>query len=116
MSLPTESVFVYWENAASETADADNPTATFSTIYEGGAYDATTLLRCKAKGNNQFGQCQAGILRTDDRQASLDTKSPRGKAFNINFLMTDYVNATVGEADAQLKGVTWIVTRDNGEV
>jgi hypothetical protein len=117
--FPTESLFVYWDTAASAPASmpagADNATAPFATQYEGGQYDATTLLRCKAKGAAAFGQCPAGILRMEDGQASIVIQSPRGAQFTVNF-MTDYVNATVGEVRAELKGDLWTLTRDNGEV
>ena len=113
--FPSESIFVYWDNAASEPAAADNATAPFATKYEGGEYDATTLLRCKAAGDREYGNCPAGILRMEDGQASIVIQSPRGQQFTVNF-MTDYVNATVGEVDAKLDGDMWTVTRDNGEV
>jgi len=113
--FPTESVFVYWDNAASEPAAADNATAPFGTKYAGGEYDATTLLRCKAAGDKEYGNCPAGILRMEDGQASIVIQSQLGEQFTINF-MTDYVNATVGEVDARLNGDLWTVTRDNGEV
>jgi hypothetical protein len=113
--FPKESVFVYWDNAASKPAAADNPTAPFATKYEGGQYDATTLLRCKAAGDKEYGNCPAGILRMEHGQASIVIQSPRGAEFTINF-MTDYVNATVGEVKAKLNGDLWTVTRDNGEV
>jgi hypothetical protein len=113
--FPKESVFVYWDNAASAPADADNATAPFATKYAGGEYDATTLLRCKAAGDRAFGNCPAGILRMEDGQASIVIQSPRGAQFTINF-MTDYVNATVGEVATVLNGDLWTVTRDNGEV
>ena len=113
--FPKESLFVYWDNAASAPAAVDNPTAPFATKYEGGEYDATTLLRCKAKGAATFSQCPAGILRMDNGKASIVIQSPPGQQFTVNF-MTDYVNATVGEVDARLNGDLWTVTRDNGEV
>lgn len=113
--FPKESLFVYWDNAASKPAAADNATAPFATKYEGGKYDATTLLRCKVKGAARFGQCPAGILRMEGGQASIVIQSPRGAQFTINF-MSDYVNATVGKVRAKLNGDTWTVTRDNGEV
>jgi hypothetical protein len=113
--FPSESVFVYWDNAASEPAAADNATAPFATKYSGGAYDATTLLRCKAAGDREYGNCPAGILRMENRQASIVIQTQLGKQFTVNF-MTDYVNATVGEVDAELNGDLWTVTRDNGEV
>jgi hypothetical protein len=113
--VPTESVFVYWDNAASGSADADNATAPFATKYEGGEYDATTLLRCKAPGEADFGNCPAGILRMDNAQASVVIQSPGGAQFTVNF-MTDYINATVGEATAAREDDLWTVTRDNGEV
>jgi len=106
-----ESVYVYWSTAALNPSDEDNPTAPFSTKD----YDATTLLRCKAAGDAEFGNCPAGILRMENREASIVVQSQLGKQFTINF-MTDYVNATVGEVDAKLEGDTWTVTRDNGEV
>ncbi len=113
--FPKESLFVYWDNAASQPAGADNPTAPFATKYEGGQYDATTLLRCKAAGDKEYGNCPAGILRMEGGQASIVVQSQLGKQFTINF-MKDYVNATVGEVKAKLKGDLWTVTRDNGEV
>ncbi len=113
--FPTQSVFVYWDNAASESATADNATAPFATKYAGGEYDATTLLRCKAAGDTDFGNCPAGILRMDAGQASIVIQSPRGEEFTVNFI-TDYVNATVGAVDAKLDGDLWTVTRDNSEV
>jgi len=113
--FPDESVYVYWDTSALHPSDADNPTAPFATKYVGGDYDATTLLRCKAAGDREYGNCPAGILRMEDKQASIVVQSQVGKQFTINF-MKDYVNATVGEVDARLDGDTWIVTRDNGEV
>jgi hypothetical protein len=113
--FPKESVFVYWDKAASQPAAADNPTAPFATRYEGGEYDATTLLRCKAAGDREYGNCPAGILRMENGQASIVVRSQLGKKLTINFT-TDYVNATVGEVDARLEGDMWTVTRDNGEV
>ena len=78
-------------------------------------YDATTLLRCKAAGDREYGNCPAGILRMENRQASIVIQTQLGKQFTINF-MTDYVNATVGEVKAERNGDLWTVTRDNGEV
>lgn len=113
--FPDESVYVYWDTSALQPSAEDNPTAPFSTKYAGGDYDATTLLRCKAAGDAEYGNCPAGILRMENRQASIVVQSQLGQQFTINF-MTDYVNATVGEVDARLEGDTWIVTRDNGEI
>jgi hypothetical protein len=113
--FPKESLFVYWDNAASQPAGADNATAPFATKYEGGQYDATTLLRCKAAGDKEYGNCPAGILRMESGQASIVVHSQLGKQFTINF-MKDDVNATVGEVKAKLNGDLWTVTRDNGEV
>ena len=113
--FPSESLFVWWDNAASKPAGADNATAPFATKYEGGEYDATTLLRCKAAGDREYGNCPAGILRMEGGQASIVVQSQLGKQFTINF-MTDYVNATVGEVKAKLNGDLWTITRDNGEV
>jgi hypothetical protein len=110
-----ESLFVYWDNAASQSAGADNATAPFATRRDGGTYDATTLLRCKSGGDKAFGTCPAGILRMENAQASIVVQSPHGKQFTINFL-TDVVNATVGEVEATVKDGLWTVTRDNGEV
>jgi hypothetical protein len=113
--FPKESLFVYWDTAASASAGADNPTAPFATKYEGGKYDATTLLRCKAAGDREYGNCPAGILRMENGQASIVVQSQLGKQFTINF-MKDYVNATAGQVKAKLNGDMWTVTRDNGEV
>ena len=113
--FPDESVYVYWDTSALKPSEDDNPTAPFSTKYSGGDYDATTLLRCKAATDSEYGNCPAGILRMENRQASIVVQSQLGKQFTINF-MTDYVNATGHEVDAKLAGDTWTVTLDNGEV
>jgi len=113
--FPDISLFLYWDTSAMRPTEADNPTAPFSTKYAGGEFDATTLLRCKAAGDTEYGRCPAGILRMDDNQASIAIKSQRGQQFTINF-MKGYVNATVGEVEARREGDTWIVRRDNGEV
>ena len=102
---------MYWDTSALKPSEKDDPTAPFSTKD----YDATTLLRCKSAGDNEYGSCPAGISRMDDGQASITVKSPLGEQFTLNF-MTDYVNATNHEADARLQGDTWIVNVDNGEV
>lgn len=108
--FPDESVFVYWRTDALHP-DPDNPTAPFSTAD----YDATTLLRCRAAGQEEFGSCPAGILRMEDKQASVVVLSPAGATFTINF-MTDHINATNREAKARLEGDTWIVTIDGTDV
>ena len=110
--LEDESVYVYWNTAALEPqADQDNPTAPFSTDK----YDATTLLRCRAVGDEEFGTCPAGILRMEEGQASIVVQNQLGEGVTINFLK-DYVNATNREADARLEGDTWIVTINGEEV
>jgi hypothetical protein len=110
--LPDESVYVYWDTSALQPpADKDNPTAPYTTSD----YDATTLLRCRATGASDFGNCPAGILRMEDNQASVVVTSPDGEEFTINF-MTGYVNATNREVKAELNGDTWTVTTDKGEV
>ena len=109
--FPDESVFVYWNTAALDPGDRDNPTSPFSTKD----YDATTLLRCRVVNVDESGQCPAGILRMEDRQASIVVLSPTGEQFTINF-MTDYINATNREATARLEGDTWIVTINDTEI
>ena len=110
--LPTESIYVYWNTAALEpVADEDNPTAPFSTAD----YDATTLLRCRAVGETQTGNCPAGILRMDGGQASIVVRSQAGELFTINF-MSDYINATNRKTEARRDGDTWIVTIDDTDV
>lgn len=106
-----ESVYVYWDTAALNPSGEDNPAMPFSTKD----YDATTLLRCKAPGDTEFGNCPAGILRMEGGQASIVVQSQLGEQFTLNF-MTDYVNATNREVDAKLAGDTWIVNLDDGEV
>ena len=109
--FPDESVYVYWSTAALAPEDSYNPTHPFSTAD----YDATTLLRCRAAGNPDFETCPAGILRMQDRQASIVVISPSGEQFTINFL-SDIVNATNRKADARLNGDLWTVTIDDGDV
>jgi hypothetical protein len=110
--FPKESVFVYWNTAALyPLPDEDNPTAPFTTAD----YDATAILRCRAAGATEYGSCPAGILRMEDRQASIVVQSQAGEQFTINF-MKEYVNATNREVEAQLEGDTWMVTVSNGEV
>lgn len=109
------SIFVYWETSNHKASAQENYTAPFATKWEGGDYDATTRLRCKAAGDSEFGSCPAGILRMENRQASLVIQNQLGQQFTINF-MTDHVNATDGKVDARRIGDTWTVTRDNGEV
>jgi hypothetical protein len=110
--FPDESVFVYWNtDALNPVSDEDNWTAPFTTDK----YDATTRLRCRAAGDSDFGSCPAGILRMEDRQASIVVQNQLGEQFTINF-MTDYVNATNREVSARLEGDTWILDFANGEV
>jgi len=109
--FPDESVFVYWSTSALRPQDENNPTAPFSTSD----FDATTLLRCKAAGDAEFGTCPGGILRMEDKQASIVVQNQLGEQFTINFL-TDYVNATNREVEARLEGDTWILNFANGEV
>jgi len=110
--FPDESVYVYWSTAALEAQSAaDNPTAPFTTDD----YDATTLLNCRAIESDAFSTCPAGILRMEDKQASIVVQSPAGEQFTINFMM-DYVNATNRDVDAQLHGDTWTVTINGKEV
>jgi hypothetical protein len=113
--LADESVYVYWNTAALHPSEEDNPTAPFSTKFAGGDYDATTLLRCKAATDSEYGNCPAGILRMEDRRASIVIQSQLGERFTLNF-MTGYVNAANHQVEARLEGDTWIVTLDNGEV
>ena len=109
--FPDESVYVYWSTAALEPADESNPTWPFSTKD----YDATTLLRCRTVGDSVMGSCPAGILRMEQKLASVAVQSRDGEQFTINF-MTDYINAANREVDAELEGDTWIVTIDGKEV
>jgi len=109
--FPDESVFVYWSTAGLEPADPNNPTAPFTTAD----YDASTLLRCGKVGDKELGNCPAGILRMEDRQASIVVQNPKGEQFTINF-MTGYVNATNREVEAKLNGDTWTVTVNGSEV
>jgi len=109
--LPEESVHVYWDTSMLAPADEGNPTAPFTTAD----YNATTLLRCKASADAEFGSCPAGILRMEDRQASIVVQDPDGDRFTINFL-TDTVNATNREVEAELEGDLWTLRFGNGQV
>ena len=66
--FPDESIYLYWSTAGLEPDDEANPTSPFSTRD----YDATTLLRCKAAGDTEFGTCPAGILRIAFGEATLE--------------------------------------------
>jgi hypothetical protein len=109
--FPDESVYVYWDTQVLEPVDEGNPTRPFTTDE----YDATALFRCKAAGDAEFGSCPGGILRMEDKQASIVVQNPLGEQFTINF-MTGYVNATNRELEARLEGDTWILNFANGEV
>ena len=109
--FPDESLYLYWSTAALNPDDAENPTAPFSTKD----YDATTLLRCRAAGEAAFASCPAGILRMEDRQASIVVQGPAGDIFTINFLKDD-INATNRTLEARLEGDTWIVTIDGKDL
>ena len=109
--FPEESIFLYWSTAGLDPSESDNPTAPFSTKD----YDATTLLRCGSAETPRSETCPAGILRMENKQASIVVQSPVGEQFTINF-MSDYVNATNREAKATLEGDTWTVTVDGTEV
>lgn len=110
--FPDESVFVYWNtDALKPQSDEDNWTAPFTTAE----YDATTRLRCKAASDREFGSCPAGILRMEDKQASIVVQNQLGEQFTINF-MKDYVNATNRDVEARMAGDIWILDFANGEV
>lgn len=109
--FPEESVYVYWNTSMLEPEDESNPTWPFTTDE----YDATALFRCKAAGDDEFGSCPGGILRMENNQASIVVQNQLGEQFSINF-MTDYVNATNRELEAQLEDDTWILVFANGEV
>lgn len=109
--LSNESVYVYWNTSAlhPDTTDANNWTAPYTTEK----HDATTRLKCGKLNDNQQ-SCPAGILRMEDKQASIVITSPSGQEFTINF-MTDYINATGREVQSRLNGDTWIIDIDNAE-
>ena len=109
--LPDESIYVYWNTKMLEPDDENNATWPFTTAE----YDATTLLRCKAPGDSEFGTCPGGILRMEDGQASIVVQNQLGEQFTINF-MKEYVNATNREVEARLDGDLWILHFANGEV
>jgi hypothetical protein len=113
--FPDESVYVYWDASALSPSKQDNPSAPFATRRDGGDFNATTVLRCKAAGDSEYGNCPAGIMRMDNGQASITIQSQLGKQFAVNF-MTDSVNAANHQVDAKLKGDTWTLTLENGEV
>jgi hypothetical protein len=109
--LPKESVYVYWNTSMLEPKDESHPTWPFTTPE----YDATALLRCKAPGDNDFGQCPAGALRMEGGQASVVVQDPSGEQFTINF-MKDYINAANREVEARLVEETWVLSFANGQV
>jgi hypothetical protein len=111
--LENQSVYVYWDTSALTPPSSDdrNWSAPFTTAD----YDATTRLPCRAAGDAKFGSCPAGVLRMDAGQASIVVRTQLGEQFTINF-MRDYVNAANRKIDAVLKGDTWVVTTENGDV
>jgi hypothetical protein len=109
--LAEESVYVYWDASTLRNDAEDGYAAPFSTDE----YDATTRLRCRAATDQEFGSCPAGILRMEGGQASIVVQSQSGEKFTIN-LMSDYVNATNREVEADLEGDTWLVKVDDGDV
>lgn len=109
--LPDESVYVYWNTQMLASADESNPTWPFTTAD----YDATALFRCKAAGAAEFASCPGGILRMENKQASIVVQDPSGERFTLNF-MADYVNATNREVKARLEGDTWTLEFANGQV
>lgn len=107
--FPFERVFVYWDTSALQSAATATPTAPYSTTD----YDATTLLKCGPLGQPS-GSCPAGILRMENKQASIVVTGPTGDEFTFNF-MRDYVNATNRDVEARLQDDTWIVNVDGKE-
>lgn len=108
--FPDESVYVYWNTDA---LDPESKSATFPFTTDD--YDATTLLRCREVGQKDFATCPAGILRMEDKQASIVVVGLTGEQFTINF-MKDYINATNREVKAELDGDTWTVVINGREV
>ena len=109
--LSEESVYVYWNTQMLEPANENSPTWPFTTDD----YDATALFRCKAPGDSEFGSCPGGILRMEDKQASISVQNQAGEQFTINF-MSGYVNASNRELKATLEDDTWTLEFANGEV
>lgn len=111
--LSDESVYVYWSTSAlnDDKNDPNNPTAPYNIAN----FDATTLLRCGNVDATELGFCPAGILRMEDRQASIIITSPAGEEFTINF-MKDYINATNREVKTKLNGDTWTIIVNDKEI
>lgn len=111
--MAEESVFVYWDTRALNPPN--DPESNITYPFTTAEFDATTLLRCGGVGDAEMGTCPAGILRMEDRQASITLISPHDLKFTLNF-MTDYVNATLGRTvEARLEEDTWIVIVDGEE-
>lgn len=111
--LADESVYVYWNTSALSPTknDTGNPTAPYTTAD----YDATALIRCGKVGTTELDTCPAGILRMEDKQASIVITSPAGEEFTINF-MKDYINATNREVKTRLDGDVWEVIINGKEI
>jgi hypothetical protein len=113
--LPDESIFLYWGTVGLPGNQPPDPNQPYTTEQ----YDAVTQLRCRRRADAEPQLCPAGILRMENRQASIVIRSPAGEEFTVNF-MTDYVNATAGrDVEARLDGDTWqliIDTRETYEV
>lgn len=104
---PTESIFVYWDADAGQEALATNPFTT-------GDYDAISTLRCGKAGQDLTFDCPAGVMRLEDRQASVTVQGLNGDLFTLNFMRDSgtgkaYVNATQGQAEGSLTGDLWRV-------
>lgn len=111
--FPEESVYVYWNTSALNPPNDRESNATYP--FSTKDYDATTLLRCRAAGAEEFRTCPAGILRMGGGEASIVVQSPAGEHFTINFMKTS-VNATNREAEATLEGDLWTVVIDGKDV
>lgn len=106
--LPEESVFVYWARPHRDNCEQEN-NATWP--YCSSNFDATTLLRCRFLGDEDWGTCPAGILRMEDGQGSVVITGPAGDEFTINF-MRDYVNAANRSLEVDRDGDPWTVVVD----
>lgn len=102
--LPEGRLYVYW-GAPGRDLSADQP---FSTED----YDAVASIQCRRLGAQAWDSCPIGILRMEDKQASVVIREPTGNEVTVNFMRT-YINAAQRRVRGELHEDTWWIVLDN---